>query len=928
MEGVGRAAELGRLLDVARAARTVTPPPVLITGPAGIGKSELVDRLRRHVEGPDGPAGPDGMTVVRAVAPDVEVSRPGALLERCLAAARAAGARPDDVPTGPSRPGAAALLAALEDLADHRPVLLVADDLHRADPESLATLRRLLRRLPPLRVMTVLAGHDRPDDWLEPPPGDAWPEDTVRLTLRGLTTAEVAELAREIDPDVTPWTVARLREETDGNPMYLRAVLADRDPGDGDLAGRDLAGRYRLGRPRPPGSLAAGLRRRLAGAPPRAREALEALAVLGEPASVQVLRTLTGHDSVSEDCAPLVREGLLEAQVDETDEILSYRSALVRDAVYGSLPAARRRALHRQAADLTGGTAHWRHLVGSTDGPDAGLADALEKAATTEFEQGALVAAAEYFLWAAARSPDERARAARLTEGVRLLVHAAREGHALAHTAEIEALPDGPARSELLGLLAFARDEVAASRDLLAAARAGIVGGAVPGESVARLDLELAYVHCQLGDGEAAVRAADDARRQIPEQHRLVPLVHAFLAAGTALTEGPARGLEHLAFLPTSPARATPYELPALTQRGTLNGLLGRLAPGCADLTVVARRRSTPLAHLLGVSAQVHLIWCDYLLGEWDAARRELEVAVEAVTRHGRSFDHATLWSLSSILHAGRGEHDAARADLARARMLAETADFLGPRIHLTLADAAIAQAEGRAGDVAGTLSALTPDELEPERVQLYSGWWLPALVDSHLDTGRLDSAARALAALDRVPSAGSCLPVARAWLAGRLTAALGDLPGARRAFEAGLALPADGGEPGWYRTRLRHAYGTTLVLAGHRAAGRTALDAAADTFSRLGARPFLERCLADLADAADPGDLAVGPGPARGRWADDLTDREREVTTLVGRGWTNPEIAAELFVSTKTVEYHLRNVYGKLGLRGRRALRDRVQSR
>ena len=580
---------------------------------------------------------------------------------------------------------------------------------------------------------------------------------------------------------------------------------------------------------------------------------------------MHVLRTLTGHDTVSEDCAPAVREGLLEAQVDETDEILSFRSALVRDAVYGSLPAARRRALHRCAADLTGGTAHWRHLVGSTDGPDAGLADALEKAATAEFEQGALVAAAEYLLWAAARSPDERARAARLTEGVRLLVHAAREGHALTHTAEIEALPDGPARSELLGLLAFARDEVTASRDLLVAARAGMVDGTVPGESVARLDLELAYVHCQLGDGEAAVRAADDARRQIPEEHRLAPLARAFLAAGTALTEGPARGLEHLAFLPTSPARATPYELAALTQRGILNGLLGRLAPACADLTVVARRRGTPLAHLLGVSAQVHLIWCDYLLGEWDAARRELEVAVEAVTRHGRSFDHATLWSLSSILHAGRGEHDAARADLARARMLAETADFLGPRIHLTLADAAIAQAEGRAGDVASALSALTPDELEPDRVQLYSGWWLPALVDSHLDTGRLDSAARALAALDRVPSAGSCLPVARAWLAGRLAAALGDLPGARRAFEAGLALPADGGEPGWYRTRLRHAYGATLVLAGHRSAGRTALDAAADAYSRLGARPFLERCLADLADAADPADLAVGAvGPPR----------------------------------------------------------------
>ena len=644
---------------------------------------------------------------------------------------------------------------------------------------------------------------------------------------------------------------------------------------------------------------------------------------------MHVLRTLTGHDTVSEDCAPRCGRGSSRRRSTRPTRSSPTGPPLSATPCTGASRPPGAAHCTGNAADLTGGTAHWRHLVGSTDGPDAGLADALEKAATTEFEQGALVAAAEYLLWAAARSADERARAARLTEGVRLLVHAAREGHALAHTAEIEALPDGPARSELLGLLAFARDEVTASRDLLVAARAGMVDGAVPGESVARLDLELAYVHCQLGDGEAAVRAADDARRQIPEEHRLVPLARAFLAAGTALTDGPARGLEHLAFLPTSPARATPYELAALTQRGILNGLLGRLAPACADLTVVARRRGTPLAHLLGVSAQVHLIWCDYLLGEWDAARRELEVAVEAVTRHGRSFDHATLWSLSSILHAGRGEHDAARADLARARMLAETADFLGPRIHLTLADAAIAQAEGRAGDVASTLSALTPDELEPDRVQLYSGWWLPALVDSHLDTGRLDSAARALAALDRVPSAGSCLPVARAWLAGRLAAALGDLPGARRAFEAGLALPADGGEPGWYRTRLRHAYGTTLVLAGHRSAGRTALDAAADAFSRLGARPFLERCLADLADAADPADLTVGvSAPARGRWADDLTDREREVTTLVGRGWTNPEIAAELFVSTKTVEYHLRNVYGKLGLRGRRALRDRVQSR
>ncbi|GAA4795051.1 BTAD domain-containing putative transcriptional regulator [Actinomycetospora chlora] len=910
-DGVGRAGELARLLDLARAARTGTPPPVVVTGPAGVGKSELVDRLRRRLAGE--------VTVVRATAPDVGVSRPGALLEACLAAAHAAGARAGDVPDGPSRPGATALLAALEQLEDARPVLFVADDLHRADPESLATLRRLLRRLAPLRVMAVLAGHDRPDDWLEPPPGDPWPADTLWLRLGGLSVEEVAALAREVDPDVTPWTARRLREETGGNPMYVRAVLAD-------ATAPDLAGRYRLGRPRPPGSLAAGLRRRLARLPDGPRAALEALAVLGGPAPVRTLRTLTGRATVTEDCAPLVAEGLLETQADETDEILAYGSALVRDAVYAGTPPARRRALHRQAADLTGGTARWRHLVGATDGPDDALADALAQAAATEFARGDLVVAAEYLLWASARSGDEGTRQERLVEGVRLLVHASREGHALAHAAEIEALPDGPARAELLGLMAFARDEVTACRDLLVAARAG-TDAATPPEAVARLDLELAYVHCQLGDGEAGVAAARDAQDRIPADHRLVPLARAFLAAGTALVDGPAPGLAHLAFLPSSPARATPYELPALTQRGVLNGLLGRLGPACADLTVVARRRGTPLAHLLGLSAQVHLVWCDYLLGEWDAARRELEAGLEAVTRHGRSFDHAALWSQSAILHAGRGEQDAARADLARAAELAQAADFLGPRVHLTLAAAAIAQAERRPEDVAAGLGALTPDTLEPDRVRLYSGWWLPSLVDSHLDTGRLDAAARALAALDRVPASGSCLPVARAWLSGRLAAALGDPDGARRAFEAGLALPADGGEPAWYRTRLRHAYGVALALAGERSAARSALDAAADAYSRIGAAPFLDRCLADLADAADPAELVpAGPGAPRDRWADGLTDREREVTTLVGRGWTNPEIAAELFVSTKTVEYHLRNVYGKLGLAGRRALRDRVQ--
>lgn len=96
-------------------------------------------------------------------------------------------------------------------------------------------------------------------------------------------------------------------------------------------------------------------------------------------------------------------------------------------------------------------------------------------------------------------------------------------------------------------------------------------------------------------------------------------------------------------------------------------------------------------------------------------------------------------------------------------------------------------------------------------------------------------------------------------------------------------------------------------------------LRAAERHYARMGAAPFLERCRDDIAAAA------AAPA-ARAAWLDALTARERDVALLVGRGWTNREIAAALFVTAKTVEYHLRNTYMKLGITTRHELRDLVQ--
>jgi DNA-binding CsgD family transcriptional regulator len=163
-------------------------------------------------------------------------------------------------------------------------------------------------------------------------------------------------------------------------------------------------------------------------------------------------------------------------------------------------------------------------------------------------------------------------------------------------------------------------------------------------------------------------------------------------------------------------------------------------------------------------------------------------------------------------------------------------------------------------------------------------------------------------------------LPVTVAWLEASLFAARGQTERARRCYQAGLQIPGGGDEPVWHRTLLRQAYGRFLLSTGDLAAAQEQLQAAAATFERLGAAPYLERTRALLAQAAVP------PPLAHPTWHAGLTERERDTAALVGRGWTNREIAAELYVAAKTVEYHLRNVYLKLHLDGRRELRDVVQ--
>ena len=122
--------------------------------------------------------------------------------------------------------------------------------------------------------------------------------------------------------------------------------------------------------------------------------------------------------------------------------------------------------------------------------------------------------------------------------------------------------------------------------------------------------------------------------------------------------------------------------------------------------------------------------------------------------------------------------------------------------------------------------------------------------------------------------------------------------------------------DPFLERALTHHAYGQLLRAKGERRQAVTELRTAHQLLSSVGADPFVTRVDADLAATG------IHPADKSRRSTLELTDRERDVAVLVAQGLTNPEVAEQLYISRKAVEYHLRNTYGKLGISSRKELR------
>jgi DNA-binding CsgD family transcriptional regulator len=197
--------------------------------------------------------------------------------------------------------------------------------------------------------------------------------------------------------------------------------------------------------------------------------------------------------------------------------------------------------------------------------------------------------------------------------------------------------------------------------------------------------------------------------------------------------------------------------------------------------------------------------------------------------------------------------------------------------------------------------------------------WW-PSLIGAMIDGGELAKAAGQIELLDTAARRRGLKMQARI-TGGRahLEAARGRPDQACTSYGQAIALlGAD--DPLLDRAELHHRFGQLLAARGGRR--RQAVDqlrAARDLFARAGAEPFLHQVEADLAANG----IAVGRPGSRSPL--ELTERERDVAVLVAKGMTNREVAAELYISPKAVDYHLGHIFGKLGITSRRDLRQRV---
>jgi DNA-binding CsgD family transcriptional regulator len=910
---VGREGETARLRAFV-AELAGGPSALVVEGESGIGKTALLEAILAQAAGP---------SVLRARCAQAEAGLAyagladllGRVTDTVLAALPSPQRRALEVVLGRAAVGqdvvephlvGRATLRVLESLAAATPLLVAIDDVQWLDPASARTLTFALRRLEavPVGVFVTRRGTGGP---LPFGLDDALPQGRrERLLVGPLDPDHLELLVEERLGEPLPRSLRRrVVAAAGGNPLYaLELAAAQRRSGHlrGDLLPL-------------PVRLEELLADRLERLPSEATEPLAAVAGLAAPTVALIAAVLGEHaktalDAALDDGVLLVEEGRLR-----------FSHPLLGVAASARVAPSARRALHaRLAARLADPEERARHLVLAVDGPDAGVAIAVERGADQARARGAPEVAAELAEAAVRLTPPERVgevRRRQVAAGYHW-VTAGEVGRGRAHlAAALQSAPPGRVRTDLrwrLGMLLLA-DDVDGAVELLEAALAESRGDQALQAMVARRLAGPYWWQGRLREALRLIRRAVELAETLDDPRGLLDALNlnvlGALIAGELPPDLPAR-VEQL----THAARPLPaHEDPDL--------ILSAVDLARGDAGSAATRLERLYQRAVEQGNELGLVWAPAMLaevelarGRWPRAQRLADEALRTARRLASPFWLARGLLAVALVDAHLGNAEAAQTAAVELLDAAER----GGLVPLLL--------EGRAvlgflalsrGDARAAHAELGPLLERLGDVGVREPTWARLVwseLDALVELGQLDQAA-ALAedltargrALDR-PFALATAARAR----GLVLAARGEVDDALAELERSLAEHDRLGWP-FERARTLLALGVVRRRGKQKRAARQALAQALALFDGLGARLWSARTTAELARVG-------GRSPRTG----GLTPTERRVAELVAGGRSNREVADLLFLSSKTVAAHLTSAYAKLGVRSRTELAHRLR--
>jgi DNA-binding CsgD family transcriptional regulator len=918
-----RESELGALREGLERASAGAGTLLLVEGPAGVGKTELVRGARAAaVQAGVTPLEargseleqPFAFGIVRQLLEPVIGEAPGR--DDLFAGAAAPAARlfePDERGSSDADVGFEALHSLywlVVNLADRGPLLVSVDDCQWVDRDSLRFLAYLAQRIEGIRVAMLLAGR-RPDPAADG--GSLWAQVASRPEAGVLHPGPLSEpasvaLARErLGAEAAEEFCRACHRATGGNPLFLRELLGALDAAGIEPSAGAASEVQAVG----PAAVSRFVLHRLATLGPAASELARAVAVLGDDSEVQLAGRVSG---LSEDAARAAADDLVRADIFASVERLGFVHPIVRAALYEDLAPGERQERHAAAAEALAeeGASPERvtaHLLLTSATGDRSRIELLRSAARVAARRGAPGAAAARLRRALAESPEEHERAEILTE---------------------------------LGTFELSSMQFEAAEEHL---RSALASG---GEPFVRADAASMLGRCAIASGGRSAEAAVDALASLAEQlraldaERSLELGSELLMVVTAVPRLRGGLAAHLQRFREQADGHTGFEAVARIHTAQEQLLRGGSAAAAVE------EAQTALATGLPAGAATNATFLALVTMEqgeqYDQAVRVLDLALEGARREGHATRQGLIHCRRAAIALAQGSLHDAQVEAETGLLLVDEQHFVLPQllavaivVHIERGDLAAAAELAHTGEALG----LAEDRLYLDqflvargRLRIAQGDLREGVADLIWCGERLEAygapwpndwkafAAPALASLEDAQTAER-LAHEQVAVARRVGA-----PGAlgRALRSAGLAVGGDEGlglleeavsvlEPSPARLELAHALaglGAELGRAGRRREGRDAQRRAIELADECGASALAERARAELHSGPGRRPRAELTGPGA------LTAAEWRVCRQVAEGHTNREVAQALFVTEKTVERHLSSAYQKLGIRSR----------